>query len=139
MSGGEALLKLLAFFVVFAAFAVLFNVAWAQEPAQRLRSPSTINGFVGGESHDTYVVQVRKGQTMTVRISWRREQDEDTTINNRAEFWISKSCCCGDRVSFGQTQEREKRWTAKIRETRDYYICVVAHPTAQYTLSVTAQ
>lgn len=37
------------------------NIASAEEYTQRLRSPATVKGFVGGESHDSYVIRARKG------------------------------------------------------------------------------
>ncbi|MFN2499697.1 MAG: hypothetical protein ABR557_11490, partial [Pyrinomonadaceae bacterium] len=40
-------------------------VACAQEPAKQLRSPAIVRGFIGGESHDSYVIRARKGQVMT--------------------------------------------------------------------------
>lgn len=52
-------------------------------PKKRLRSPATVRGFIGGESQDHYVIRARKRQTMTVRISWRREDD------NQASFDVS--------------------------------------------------
>jgi hypothetical protein len=104
-------------------------------PKKRLRSPAIVKGFIGGESHDSYVIRARRGQTITVRISWRRSSD------NRAEFSVSKSANFfnGDSVNFGKESEGGKRWTGKIPETRNYYIYVVAHPTARYTLRVTVE
>jgi hypothetical protein len=102
-------------------------------PKKRLRNPATVRGFIGGESHDSYVIRGRKGRTMTVRISWRREGD------NRAEFTVSESpdFFGAEPVTFGKESDDGKRWAGKLPRTRDYYIYVVAHPTAQYTLRVT--
>ena len=109
------------------------NVAGAQEdttPKKRLRSPATVRGFIGGESHDSYVIRARKGRTVTIRISWRREGD------NRAEFTVSESpdFFNGQQVNFGRESKTGKRWTGKIPKAGDYYIYVTAHPTARYTL-----
>lgn len=114
------------------------NVAWAQEdktPKKRLRSPATARGFIGGESHDSYVIRVRKGQTMTVQISWKIEDD------NRAEFTVSESpnFFNGEQVSFGKASADGKRWSGKVPKTADYYIYVVGHPTARYKLLVTVK
>lgn len=111
------------------------NSCWAQDDTtqkRRLRSPETVRGLIGGESHDSYVIQARKGRTMTVQISWRRVDD------NRAEFTVSESSDFfnGGEVAFGKTSDKGKRWSGRIPRTRDYYIYVVAHPTAQYTLRV---
>ena len=46
-----------------------------ETPAKRLKNPAVVRGFIGGESHDSYVIRAAKGKTMTVQISWRREGD----------------------------------------------------------------
>ncbi len=114
------------------------NATYAQDdktPKKRLRSPATVKGFIGGESHDSYVIRARKGQTMTVQISWRRKDD------NRAEFTVSESSnfFTGGQVTFGKSSDNDKRWSGKIPKTGSYYLYVVAHPTARYTLSVTVK
>jgi len=102
---------------------------------KRLRIPATAKGFVGGESHDSYVVRARKGQTMTVQISWRRKDD------NRAEFTVSRSANFFNSapVKFGKESDRGKRWSGRIPQTGNYYIYVVANPTADYTIRVAAR
>jgi hypothetical protein len=69
---------------------------------------------------------------MTVRISWRREDD------NNADFTVSESANFfgGDQVGFGSLSDNSRRWTGRIPRSRDYYIYVLAHPTAHYTLRV---
>lgn len=113
------------------------NVAWAQEdttPKKRLRSPATVKGFIGGESHAGYVIRARKGQTMTVQISWKRKAD------NRAEFTVSESAnFSAAEVAFGKMATNGRRWSGKVPKTGNYYVYVVAHPTANYTLSVTVE
>lgn len=123
------------FFAAIVTLLLSTSVALAQEdttPKKRLRSPAVARGFIGGESHDSYVIRARRGRTMTVQISWRREGD------NRAEFTISDSpnFFSAEQVKFGRESNEGKRWTGKIPRTRDYYIYVVAHPKAHYTLSV---
>ena len=100
--------------------------------AKRLRSPATIRGFIGGESHDNYVIRARKGQTLTVRLSWRREGD------NGAGFTVSESpdYYTGEPVKFGMEFDDGRRWVGKVPRSGNYYIDVVAHPTAHYTLTV---
>ena len=124
---------ILVVIVLFAA-----NLTWAQKDStrkKRLKSPAVVKGEIGGEAHDSYVIRARKGQTMTVRISWRRKD------NNRAEFSISRSANFfeGEPVKFGKESNLGKTWRGKIPRTGDYYIYVVAHPTADYTISVTLQ
>jgi hypothetical protein len=116
------------------------NTAAAQEdptlndttPKKRLRNQAVVKGFIGGESHDSYVIRAGKGRTMIVRISWRREGD------NRAEFTISQSHDFFDSepVKFGKESDNSRRWTGKIPRTGNYYIYVTGYPTAHYTLKV---
>ena len=91
-----------------------------------------MHGFIGGESHDGYVVGARQGQVLTVRLSWRREGD------NRASLAVSESpdFYTGEPVEFGTEYNNGKRWVGRIPRTGDYYIYVVAHPSAHYTLYV---
>lgn len=132
----SAALKRSSFLLIALAIVLIAaNSCWAQDdttPKRRLRSPATTRGVIGGESHDSYVIQARKGRTMTVQISWLRVDD------NRAEFTVSESANFfnGEEVAFGKTSDKGKRWSGKIPKTKDYYIYVVAHPTADYTLRV---
>lgn len=104
-------------------------------PPRRLRSSAPVRGFIGGESHDGYVVRARKGQTLTVRLSWRREGD------NRASFAVSESPdpYTGEPVKFGNDSNNGRKWVGRIPRSEDYYIDVVAHPSAHYTLHVSVK
>ena len=116
------------------------NIAWAQEYTRRLRSPAIARGFIGGESHDSYVIRARKDQIMTVQISWRREHDNEEG-DNHAEFFVGElPNFDGDgQVKWGKESNKGKRWSGKIPKTGNYYIYVNAHPTAHYTLRVTVK
>lgn len=121
-----------------AALLLAASVVRAQEdttPKKRLRAPATAKGFIGGESHDSYVIRAEKGQTMTVQLSWKRKAD------NGADFTISESSNFfnGAQVSFGKVFDKGRRWSGKVPRTRNYYIYVIAHPSAHYTLSVTVE
>jgi hypothetical protein len=110
-------------------------VAGAQvdtSPPRILRSPATVRGFIGGESHAGYVVRARKGGVLTVRLSWRREG------NNRASFAVSESpdFYTGEPAKFGAEYDDGQRWAGRVPRTGDYYVYVVAHPSAHYTLKV---
>ena len=110
------------------------SVGHQGDTPKRLHSPATVHGLIGGESHDSYVIHASKGQTMTVQISWQREED------NRAEFTVNRSANFNDTpVKFGKESDKGRIWSGKIPGTGDYYIYVVAHPTAQYTLKVTVK
>jgi len=119
------------------AFASGTSLAQEHEYLQTLHNPAVVKGFIGGESHDSYVIEARAGQTMTVRISWQHVHDEDTG-DNHAEFWVGTAADFdGDgAVKFGQESDNGRRWTGKIPQTGKYYIYVMAHPVADYTLKV---
>jgi hypothetical protein len=75
-----------------------------------------VTGFVGGESHDSFLIPAAKGKSMTVQISWRHEG------GNRAEFTVSDSPTIkgGEPVRFGKVFDDGNRWTGKIPRTADY-------------------
>ncbi|HKO97424.1 MAG TPA: hypothetical protein VJU86_10550 [Pyrinomonadaceae bacterium] len=101
---------------------------------ERLRSPASVRGFIGGESHDSYVVHASRGRILTVSLSWRREG------NNRAQFTVTESTNTdGESVKFGKWSHSDKRWSGKVPKSGDYLIRVFAHPTAHYTLKVTVR
>jgi len=126
--------------VALATLLLAATITWGQEYTQRLRSPATVRSFIGGESHDSYLIRARKGQTMTVRISWQREHDNELG-DNHAEFFVGELPNFGGdgRVEFGKESFKGKRWNGKIPKTGNYYIYVMAHPTAHYTLKVTVK
>ena len=114
------------------------GVAAAQvetSPLRILRGAATVRGFIGGESHDGYVVRARKGRVLSVRLSWRREGD------NRASFTVSESpdFYTGEPAKFGAEYADGQRWAGRIPRTGDYHIYVVAHPSARYTLKVSVR
>ena len=94
-----------------------------------------MRGFIGGESHDGYVVHARKGQILTVRLSWRREGE------NRASLAVSQSpdFYSGELAKFGAESDDGQRWAGRVPRTGDYYVYVVAHPSARYTLKVSVR
>lgn len=121
--------------IALAVLLISVAVSSAQEdpvPKTRLRSPASVGGHIGGESHDSYVIRARRGRKMTVQLSWRREGD------NRAEMTVSDSANFfeGGSVNFGKTSADGRRWDGRIPRTGDYYIYVVAHPEARYRLRV---
>ena len=125
----------------FAAFLFAVQVASAQDQQpqeyfERLRSPAVVRSTIGGESHQSYVIRARKGRTMTVRLSWRRQISDMGESN--AQFYVSESPIFSSEwaVKFGKETENGNRWSGKIPRTKDYYIYVMAHPIADYTLRV---
>jgi hypothetical protein len=100
----------------------------------RLKSPATVKGEIGGESHAAYVIRVRKNQTLKVQIDWKEKGDRV------AQFVVSRSAdfFAGDVIR-GIMTYNEKNWYSKIKKTGDYYIYVTAHPVANYTLKVSVK
>jgi hypothetical protein len=97
--------------------------------ATRLKSMVPVNGFIGGESHDSYVIRARKGQILTVSLSWQREDD------NRASFTVSESPdFSGPPAKFGNGSDEDTKWVGTVPRTGNYNVYVVAHPSARYTL-----
>jgi hypothetical protein len=106
------------------------------EQAKPLPIQSKVQGRIGGESHDSYVIYARAGQTMTVTLSAGINPEE-----GRAEFTVSRSedFFAGEAVDFGHSADDGASWTGKIPETADYYIYIVAHPVADYRLEVSIE
>jgi hypothetical protein len=101
--------------------------------AKRLKTPTTIKGTIGGESHASYVVRMRKGQTLIVRISWKER-------NGSSEFFVSQSANFFDGEAISGIQYNNKKsWSGKIKKTGDYYVYVTGHPVVNYTLKVFAK
>jgi hypothetical protein len=127
-------------FVILESFLVAGNIASGQEYVRQLRTPARVHGLIGGESHHSYVVRARMGQTMTVQISWRREHDDELG-DNHAEFFVGElPDFDGDGcVKFGVESDDGTSWTGRIPKTGNYYIYVNAHPWARYTLRITVR
>ena len=125
--------------IVFAAMILFLTVGGAQAQTDsvkkvRLKSPATVKGEIGGESHDSYVIRVRKNQTLTVQITWKEKGDYT------AHFVVSRSANFFDGdVIRGISTYNEKNWHSKIKKTGDYYIYVTGHPVANYTLKVSVK
>ncbi len=122
--------RLAFIFAVLAAVSLTVSAQTDTVAKKRLHGPATARGTVGGEAHKSYVIRARKGQTLRVNISWRRAGD------NRAEFTVSRQLdfFSSAPVKFGKEADKGNVWAGKIPKTGDYYIYVVAHPTARYTL-----
>lgn len=124
---------------VFAAVVLFVNAASAQTPTDtvkkvRLKNPATVKGTIGGESHDSYVIRVRKNQTLKVQITWKEKGDRV------AHFVVSRSADFFDGdVIRGISTYNEKNWYSKLKKTGDYYIYVTGHPVANYTLKVSVK
>jgi hypothetical protein len=70
-----------------------------------------------------------------VEVSWRREHTEQG--DNHAEFFVSELPNFGaDGKKFGKESNNGKSLTGQVPKTGNYYIYVMAYPTAHYTLRV---
>lgn len=92
---------------------------------------ATIEGFIGGDSHDSYLIHLRKGRKLTLQISPAKGEDE-----GEASFDVSAEEF-GAPVDFGQKSDGDKTWKGEIPTTGVYFISVTAFPgSAHYTLKV---
>jgi hypothetical protein len=123
-------------FLIFALTATWFaaDSALAEKFTQTLRSPATVKGLIGGESHDSYSIHAYAGQTMTIWIFWKPEHGE--LGDNHAEFFVSDSPEFGGNVTFGRASDDGKNWTGKVPKTGNYYIYVMGHPSVHYILKL---
>ena len=125
----KSMLRLIAT-VAFALLLTNVVVAQDQEADGLCFSGKTavVRGFIGGEAHDSYGFHVKAGRKVTITI---------TSKGNRASFNVSNAEF-GESVSFGKSNGGNT-WTGTIPETGVYFISVVAHPQARYTLRVTKE
>ena len=102
------------------------------QEARALKVPSTVHGLVGGESHDAYRLDVRKGEHLVVRLGWRAEK------GTRAEATLSTSAAFenAEPLTGGKWSADGREWTGTVGETGTIYVYVVAHPSAHYTLRI---
>jgi hypothetical protein len=113
--------------------------ARAEKFTTRLPGPATVKGFVGGEAHDSYSIHLRKGQILTVQISWQQEHDKELGDNNAQFFVTASPDFGGDTTAFGNESDSGRKWSGKIPRSGNYYIYVIGHPSVHYTLKVSAK
>lgn len=89
---------------------------------------AVVKGFIGGESHDVYITHFNKGEKVTAKIE---------SLENRASFTVETHNF--EPLDFGNETNKGSTWTAEIPKTAPYYIDVVAHPEAEYTLELTVE
>lgn len=114
-------------------FAVHSASAQPEDRPTRLRSGMAVKGFIGGESHNSYVIRARRGQTMTVVITRRVKKGGNFNLT------VSRGGFDSEGVRFGrETSSRTQvRWTGRIPRTGNYYFYTTAYPDARYTIRVT--
>ncbi len=133
---GLAALVIMLLTVVFAA---------AQEdttPKKKLRSGAAVTDMVGGEGHGSYVIRVRKGQTLNVQISRRvpKGGNFNLTVSRSANFFNAEG------VKFGRATSSRKwlRWTGRASASGNYYVYLTGFApddphVIRYTLTVTVK
>ncbi len=114
--------KIKAVFIALFITVGAVNFASAQNDSMskiKLRSGVTVSGVVGGEGHTSYVILVRKGQTINVLISRRvpKGGNFNLTVSRNANFFEA------DEVKFGkETSGRNQlRWMSKVPAGGNYY------------------
>ena len=131
MTNVRQIIQLLSCFAVILVSAHLAQAQMEQEAMGVCfpdgKNTAVVRGFIGGESHDSWVLHLKAGRKVTIRI---------TSAGNRASFSVSASEF-GEAVSFGQESDGGRTWTGTIPQTGVYFISVVAHPSARYSLRVT--
>ncbi len=98
---------------------------------KQILGSARVIGFIGGESHDRYLIHLQKGQKLIVQLVWKLE-------NNTADFTLSKSGNFENAtpVQFGVFSTQPTRWVGVIPQSANYFLYVTAYPTAEYTLWV---
>jgi len=87
--------------------------------------PLRVSNTVGGTYLDSYVVQVKKGQTLHVHVE---NQTEDSKIS-------FDTVLAGTEKRFGRDLS-ENSWSGEAPRTGDYEIRLIAYPAARYSLLV---
>lgn len=90
------------------------RIPLAQEYRKVLHSPATVQGFIGGESHDSYVVHARKSRIITTQVSWRHEHDNEMG-DNHAEFFVSGTpVFCDDGAIRGAKESNDGTHSLRV-------------------------
>jgi len=97
-----------------------------------LVAPSSTDGFVGGESHMTYAYDAHKGEKLSIRIDWRREN------GNSADFMVGESMDMADAkpLACSRWSTDRRQWKCTVAKDGRLYIEVVAYPSAHFTLTL---
>lgn len=100
-------------------------------------SPAEVRSSIGGEAQAMFVALFRKGEKVSIEFSFTGDREMEAQ-----GFETSASFSVSDRnlefSDFGQEAEDGKSWSGVIPESGPYFITVVAHPIADFTLRVTS-
>ena len=114
---------------IFAGLLLFTNTLVAQDElgqskrVRLIKVPIEVSSTVGGNYIDSYVVQLKKGQELHVRV-------ENQTENSKVYF---DTVLAGTETRFG-SDSSENSWSGVAPKTGDYEIRVIAYPAAKYRL-----
>src|SRR5215213_5896500 len=114
---------------IFAGLLLFTNTLVAQDElgqSKRVRLIKVqieVSSTVGGNYIDSYVVKMKKGQEIHVRV-------ENQTENSKVYF---DTVLAGTETRFG-SDSSENSWSGVAPKTGDYEIRVIAYPAAKYRL-----
>jgi putative chitinase len=95
-----------------------------------------VQGNIGGEAQAYYVALFKKDTKVTIEFSFEADSEMTASgMETSASFSVSDESL--QSVDFGQESNDGKTWNGVIPKSGPYYISVVAHPVADYTLTVT--
>ena len=105
-------------------------------PKKHLVGARLVRGTIGGESHDSYVIHLRKGQTLRLELFWKLEKLNGQ--QNSASFTLSESANFfqSEPLNFGTLSSGGRVWVGKAPKTTDYHIYILGYPVADYALKV---
>jgi hypothetical protein len=106
-------------------------MAQARGDVKTIRVPHVIRGLTGGEHVDYYVFRAKKGQKLRIDFSWKLTEDYKER-DGGCSFTVSRSL--DDYNPFGKASKNGRSWFGTAPRAGKYYIDVVAHPSARYTL-----
>jgi len=117
---------ILAFMMLFAVGAQAQEARISSETMRRVRPPVVIVDTIGGDSHNIYAVRLRKGQRLRLKIR--------NLTGNGSHVYFDTVWAITDK-RFGKDIS-ETEWSGVAPKTGDYWIRVVAYPTARYRLKL---
>jgi len=99
-------------------------------------SAAEVRGSIGGEAQYIYAALFRKDEQITIDFSFVGDREmTEQGLEASASFSVNNKNL--EFSDFGQESDDGKSWSGTIPEAGPYFITVVAHPFADFTLKVT--
>lgn len=117
--------SIILFFVLFVSSVGAQEAGISSERITRIHPPTVIVDTIGGDNHNVYVVRLRKGQRLRLKI---------VNQTKGAHVYFDTIWAITDK-RFGKDLS-ESSWSGVAPKTGDYWIRVVAYPVATYKLKV---